>query len=98
MTFERDENNILKVCFPEKITSTEAPDVDNEFAELLAGGECAGVEIDAKDLQYISSAGLRVLLKVKKQVGSVKMTGVSDEVYTVLDMTGVADLLEVEKA
>ena len=98
MTFERDENNILTVHFPEKITSTEAPEVDSEFAKLLAEDECAGVVIDAKDLQYISSAGLRVLLKVKKQVSSVKMNGVSEEVYTVLDMTGVADLIEVEKA
>ena len=72
--------------------------MDSEFAKLLAEGECAGVVIDAKDLQYISSAGLRVLLKVKKQVSSVKMNGVSEEVYTVLDMTGVADLIEVEKA
>ena len=56
--------------------------------------------LDFKGLEYISSAGLRVLLGAQKKIqkfGSMKLTGVCEEVMEVLEMTGFADILEIER-
>ena len=55
--------------------------------------------IDIKGLQYISSAGLRVLLGAQKKmqkVGSMKVTNVCEEIMEVFEMTGFTDILTIE--
>lgn len=57
------------------------------------------VAFDAAGLEYISSAGLRVFLKLRKETKSpVRMFNVSDEVFDILEVTGFVDILEVERA
>jgi anti-sigma B factor antagonist len=54
---------------------------------------------DLKDMTYISSAGLRVILmayKEMKKQGSMKLVNVSDDIVDILDMTGFLDLYEIE--
>lgn len=56
--------------------------------------------LDFKGLEYISSAGLRVLLGTQKKmqkIGSMKLIGVCDDVMEILEMTGFADILVIEK-
>lgn len=55
-------------------------------------------EIDASELQYISSAGLRVLLKLTKTVGEVTILNVNSDVYDIFDITGFTTILNVKKA
>lgn len=55
--------------------------------------------LDFKGLEYISSAGLRVLLGAQKKmqkIGSMKLTNVCEDVMEVLEMTGFADILTIE--
>ena len=55
-------------------------------------------EFDASALEYISSAGLRVLMKVRKQAAKeLRIFNVSPEVYEIFDMTGFTELFKVEK-
>ncbi len=75
-----------------KIDSTNAPEFEKELMEALP------TEIDASELEYISSAGLRVLLKLTKAVGDVTVVNVSGEVYEILDVTGFTSILNVKKA
>ncbi|MBQ3265442.1 MAG: phosphotransferase [Ruminococcus sp.] len=75
-----------------KIDSTNAPEFEKEIMAAMP------VEIDASELEYISSAGLRVLLKLKKAVDDVTITNVSGEVYEILDVTGFTSMLNVKKA
>ena len=70
-----------------KIDSTNAAALEKELMAQLPN------EIDASELEYISSAGLRVLLKLTKAVGGVTVTGVCSEVYEIFDMTGVRKAL-----
>ena len=81
-----------------RIDSTNAPELERQLAERLDGCGAAPVVLDASELQYISSAGLRVLLRVKKSNPDMTVTGVNSEVYEVLDMTGFTELMTVEKA
>ena len=75
-----------------KIDSTNAPEFEKELMAVLP------TEIDASGLEYISSAGLRVLLKLSKAVGGVTLNDVSSEVYEILDVTGFTSILNVKKA
>ena len=55
--------------------------------------------LDMKGVEYISSAGLRVLLGTQKKmgkIGTLKLTGVCDAVMELLEMTGFADILVIE--
>ena len=56
------------------------------------------IAFDASDLSYISSAGLRVLLKIKKEIKKpVRVFNVSDEVFDIFEVTGFTDMFKVEK-
>lgn len=75
-----------------KIDSTNAPEFEKEIMAVLP------TELDASALEYISSAGLRVLLKLTKTVGDVTVVNVNSDVYEILDVTGFTSILNVKKA
>ena len=75
-----------------KIDSTNAPEFEKELLAALP------TEIDASELAYISSAGLRVLMKLRKTVGDVTVINVSTDVYEIFDVTGFTSILTVKKA
>ena len=75
-----------------KIDSTNAAAFEEEIMEALPK------ELDASKLEYISSAGLRVLLRLKKTVGDVTVVNASSEVYEIFDVTGFTSILDVKKA
>ena len=80
-----------------RIDSNNAPEVENEIARLTSGGETPLV-IDCGKLEYISSAGLRVILRLKKTHPELRIINVTPEVYDILDMTGFTEMMPVEKA
>lgn len=72
----------------------------NEFESALAEypGDAESLIIDAKELEYISSAGLRVILNAKKRCGSdksFKVINVSNDVKNIFDVTGFSEIIEV---
>ena len=75
-----------------KIDSNNASEFEKELLAELPK------ELDASMLEYISSAGLRVLLKLTKTVGEVTINNVSSEVYDIFDVTGFTNILNVNKA
>ena len=80
-----------------RLDTTTAPALDKTISENV---EAAGnLVLDFKSLEYISSAGLRVLLAAQKKMqksGSMKLINVCDEVMDVFEMTGFADILTIE--
>lgn len=80
-----------------RIDSNNAPLVETEVLKDLEGNTLP-IIIDASGLEYISSAGLRVLLHIRKQNEELKIVNVSSEVYEILDMTGFNQMMDVEKA
>ena len=81
-----------------KIDSNNASEFEKQL--LSAAGENYGdITLDAGKLEYISSAGLRVLLKLKKGTkGKVRIINVSPDVYDIFGVTGFDNILEVKKA
>ena len=89
---------VLTVSVTGKIDSANADAVENEINELRKNEHVALV-IDFENLEYISSAGLRVILKAQKSMntkGSMKLTGVNDSIMEVFDITGFLDILTIE--
>ncbi len=80
-----------------RLDTITAPVLDKTINENINGTQ--NLILDFKGLEYISSAGLRVLLtaqKKMKNIGSMKLIGVCDDVMEVLEMTGFADILTIE--
>jgi len=97
MNYSEDNNN-LTVYLEGRIDSNNAPAWENAIFSAVNTHPEADVSIDAAKLEYISSAGLRVLMKLRKQVGKVlPVMNTSPEVYDIFDMTGFTDLLDVKK-
>jgi anti-sigma B factor antagonist len=82
-----------------RIDSNNAAQVEKEIAAQLAGQSGAPVELDATGLEYISSAGLRVLLAAQKEMnkkGVMKLTHVSETIMEIFEVTGFSDILTIE--
>jgi len=85
------------VAIAGRIDSTNAAQFEQELLALVPDG-CSAFTIDADDLEYISSAGLRVLMKLRKACnGGVSVINTREQVYSVLEMTGFNQLLDVKK-
>lgn len=92
------ENGILKAAISGHIDSGNAPAVESELMALREREPHDGMVLDLKELTYISSAGLRVVLRLRKLEPQFKLVNVSAEVYEILDMTGFTEMMTVEKA
>ena len=80
-----------------RLDTTSAPALEKAINEDI--GDAKNLVLDLKGVQYISSAGLRVLLGAQKKmqkIGSMKVTNVCEAVMEVLEMTGFADILVIE--
>ena len=80
-----------------RLDTVTAPALDKTIHEDL--GDTKNLVLDVKGMEYISSAGLRVLLGAQKKmqkIGSMKVVNVCQEVMEVLEMTGFADILVIE--
>ena len=87
----------LRIALEGRIHSSNAPEVEKQILDRLDSSVQA-VIIDAEKLEFISSAGLRVILKIRKQCGNIEIVGVSPEVYEILEMTGFTEMLRVQRA
>lgn len=88
----------VNIALSGRIDSNNAAEVERSILSELGGKDGAAVVLDAEQLQYISSAGLRVLLRIKKSHPDLSITGVNSDVYEILDMTGFTEMMKVEKA
>lgn len=92
-------NNILTITVKGRLNTITAPELETEIGEL---NDIKDLTFDLKDLEYISSAGLRVLLKAQKLMdkneGKMKLINVNSSVNEVFEITGFLDILTVIKA
>ena len=94
----KSENEVLTIALSGHIDSTNAPEMEKEAAELRQQYPHKALVLDMENLEYISSAGLRVILRLRKQEENLSLINVSSSVYEVLDMTGFAEMMPVQKA
>lgn len=81
-----------------RIDSENASMIEEEIVRALEEQEGDKIIFDASELDYISSAGLRILMRIGKQTGKpMQVTGVSLEIYDIFEMTGFTEIMEVKK-
>lgn len=81
-----------------RLDAENAPKLDAEIKSALERSPDSPLILDFADLEYISSAGLRVLLTASNRLGKpLTVKNVSSEVYRILDMTGFTSFLNVER-
>ena len=90
--------NKLTVELSGRLDTTTSPQLEEALASALDGVK--DLVFDFNQIQYISSAGLRVLLNTQKKIsaagGSMKLVGVNDVVREVFEVTGFINILSVE--
>jgi anti-sigma B factor antagonist len=85
------------VAISGRLDTQTAPELEAELDTIFSG--LKELTFDMKGLEYISSAGLRVILKAQKTMntqGAMKLTNVNDDIMEVFDITGFLDILTVE--
>lgn len=88
----------LTVYFEGEINSTNADAVEQDFESTVQGKKFDSLVLNFEKVTYLSSAGLRVILKIKKMCDNVSIVDVSLEVYDILQMTGFTEIIPTKKA
>ena len=91
------ESNGITLFFEGRIDSSNAPQIEAEVMDMLAQSKAESITIDAEELEYISSAGLRVIMKLAKIDRDIKIVNVTRDVYDILEMTGFTGIVSVER-
>ena len=91
-------DHTLTLYLEGRIDSANADSVEKELRLLCAAAPADVLVLDLEELQYVSSAGLRVVLRLRKAHPSLKLINASSEVYDILDMTGFTEMMPVSKA
>ena len=98
MTIEKKINGeAVTLIVSGRLDTQTAPELENELDAVLSGVK--ELTFDMTNLEYVSSAGLRVILKAQKAMnaqGSMKLTGVNESIMEVFDITGFLDILTIE--
>ena len=98
MTINKNANgNELVIALEGRLDTTTAPQLDEDLKTSLEGVQ--DLVFDFSKLEYISSAGLRVLLsaqKVMNKQGSMVIKNVNEEIHEIFEVTGFVDILTIE--
>ncbi|MBR6881184.1 MAG: STAS domain-containing protein [Clostridiales bacterium] len=90
-------NDELEIVLEGRLDTTTSPDLEKEVKDDIDG--IKSLAFDFTDLEYISSAGLRVLLssqKIMNKQGNMVIRNASDEIKEIFDVTGFSDILTIE--
>lgn len=94
----KTENNVLTVYLSGHVDTSNAAEIEKEINDKRAEYPCTAIVMDCEKLEYISSAGLRIFMRLKKAVPDTSAINVSNEVYDIFDITGFTEILDVKKA
>ena len=94
---KKKEGSKLELVLAGRLDTTTAPELEKELRDSLDG--VPALTIDMAALEYISSAGLRVLLSAQKTMnkqGKMKVVHVGDTIMEIFEVTGFSDILTIE--
>ena len=94
----RVDKNIIYIAVEGRIDASNAAEVEEKIFNIKEKNLELHTVIDAEKLEYISSAGLRVILRLRKEEPKLAIINVLPEVFEVFEMTGFTDMITIEKA
>ena len=94
----KEKNGVLEIYLEGRIDSQNAAEFEAEIMDAMDSHPSMDLLMDATDLAYISSAGLRALIKMRKRIGKpIRIREVSPEIYEIFETTGFTELFQVER-
>ena len=96
MEFKK-EKQTYTIYLEGRIDSGNAPEIEKEI-NAIGFERTDSLVLDMQKLEYISSAGLRVVLRLKKSNPATKIINASSDVYEIFDMTGFTEMMDITKA
>ncbi len=91
-------NNDMTIHLDGRIDTNNSNAVQAEIDALLEANPTENLVLDCNDLDYISSSGLRIILRLRKRFETLRIVGVQTDVYEIFDMTGFTELMTIERA
>ncbi len=91
------DNNVLTVYLGGEINSYNADNIEKEIQETISKQSFEKLVLDFSSVSYISSAGLRIILKLKQQYNNFSVIETSLEVYDIFNMTGFTNIMDIKK-
>ena len=91
------ENNDILITLEGRLDTNTAPELDDELRKVISDAD--SLTLDVEKLDYISSAGLRVLLFANRNMpnqGKMKVIHVNETIRGIFDITGFSDILTIE--
>ncbi len=92
------ENEILTLFLSGRVDSSNSDAVCADAEKIIAENAHTALVIDAGELEYISSAGLRVILRIRKSEPTLRIINVTSDIYEIFEMTGFSEMIPIEKA
>ena len=92
------KDDTLYLVLGERLETTNAEAVEKEIQEIREKYKEGSIVIDAENLKYISSAGLRLILRLRKKEATLRVINANTEVYEIFEMTGFSEMIKIEKA
>ena len=94
----RIDKEILYIALDGRVDASNAAEAEEKIFIIKNENPDKHTVIDADNLEFISSAGLRIILKLRKEEPKLAIINVSQAIYDIFDMTGFTDMITVEKA
>lgn len=94
----KNDDGVLTIYLAGHIDSNNAGEIEAEITKIVDENKPSNIIIDAANLEYISSAGLRIVLRLKKNYPDIKVIELSSEVYEIFEITGFSEMMDIQKA
>lgn len=91
------ENNKLIIKLEGELNSFNSEQVEKDIDAIIAANSFDAIVLDTKNLRYISSAGLRIVARLKQQYNDVTIVNTPDDVYSILEMVGFTEEIKVTR-
>jgi anti-anti-sigma factor len=91
------KDNKLIIYLEGELNSSNSEEVEQEIDGYLASGGFTGIIFDFDNLKYISSAGLRIIARIKQNYDDLLLDKMSSDVYEIFEMVGFTDMIEIHR-
>ncbi len=91
------ENEKLTIFLEGELNSYNCDEVETEIEKIVSEKPFKSLVLDFDNLRYISSAGLRIIVRLKQRFDDLSLVKVSSDVYDILDMVGFVKMFAIEK-
>lgn len=91
------ENKVLTIYLEGELNSYTSDSVEKEIESILAKKGFDSIVLDVEKVNYISSAGLRIVSRLKQKYDALSLINMNDDVYDVFEMVGFVDEIEIKR-